>query len=226
MKTTTPPTNKETTITDCKELLDVKLKVFHSQMNPHFIFNALNAIQYFITSNQKELALKYLSVFSKLMRFNLKQLEKESVALNDEVAMLHRYLKLQKLRYAESFEYEVTIDKYPENLEAKIPSSVIQTMVENIIEHAIYNQHKNHTIKVHFISRHNLVTVNVIYEYEPKIDSKHDYTPAYRKQIIKWQDQIRFLNKTKKYTIDKNITFQKNGIFQGGKIILKLPNLS
>src|SRR5690606_5617646 len=82
-----------------KEIVDIKRKVLRSQMNSHFIFNALSAIQYFITSGNKKLALNYLSVFSKLIRFYLKHIESEPVHLTDEIEMLKRYLTLQKLRY-------------------------------------------------------------------------------------------------------------------------------
>ena len=86
-----------------EEMLELKLKALNSQMNPHFVFNALNAIQYFITSGKRKLALEYLSMFSKLVRYYLKHLEKDVVALKSEVEMLHWYLNLQKLRYDDKF---------------------------------------------------------------------------------------------------------------------------
>ena len=87
------------------EMVNLKLKTFQSQMNPHFVFNTLNAIQYFITSDEKVKALSYLSVFSKLIRYYLKNFEKETISLSDEITMLSWYLTLQKLRYDKRFEY-------------------------------------------------------------------------------------------------------------------------
>jgi LytS/YehU family sensor histidine kinase len=208
---------------ECQDIISLKLKDFHSQMNPHFIFNSLNAIQYFITCNNKELSLKYLSLFGKLIRFNLKQLDKELVSINDEILMLEWYLSLQKLRYHNSFSYQINIDKRLIISENKIPSHILQSLVENLIEHAVFNEHTNHSIDIDFISNNEKLKVITSYSYQPKRDSKHNITPIYRKQITKWQDQIRLYNKMKEESITKKITFQKNGILQGGNIFLELP---
>lgn len=82
-----------------EEMLELKIFALNSQLNPHFLFNSLNAIQYFVTSEKKKLALEYLSTFSRLIRFYLKQLGKDTVSLYNEIDMLNWYLKLQKLRY-------------------------------------------------------------------------------------------------------------------------------
>lgn len=208
-----------------KQLIALKLKALSTQMNPHFVFNALNAIQYFITSGQKKLSLEYLSAFSKLIRFYLKHIESEIVNLNDEVNMLNWYLKLQKLRYTNRFEYTMNVEKEKKNIKAIIPSFVIQTLFENIIEHAIFNQHENEKLEVSF----QVSTIYVVL----KIDYKHDatdpniiYTPEYRQRITKWQDQIQLLNNIKKYDIEKEITFTKNENSHSGQISIKLPNLA
>ncbi|HKL90917.1 MAG TPA: histidine kinase, partial [Allomuricauda sp.] len=80
-----------------EEMLELKLKTLNSQLNPHFVFNSLNAIQYFITTQNTKFALDYFSTFSRLVRFYLKQLGKDTVSLYNEIDMLHWYLKLQKL---------------------------------------------------------------------------------------------------------------------------------
>ena len=208
---------------ECRKIVSLKLKAFHSQMNPHFIFNSLNAIQYFITINDKELSLNYLSIFSKLIRFNLKHLDRDSVSISDEILMLNWYLSLQKLRYSDSFKYQVTIEDKLIDSTAEIPTHILQSLYENIIEHAVYNQHIDHSIVVDFKSKNNQILVNTSYNYLPKKDSNHNKPPVYRKQITKWQDQIRLYNKFKKQSIQKKITFQKFGILQGGKIQLILP---
>ena len=97
MKASNIQISKENSLNPSEEMVQLKLKAFRSQMNPHFIFNALNSIQYFITSENKKSAVIYLSVFSKLIRFYIKHIEKETVNLADELAMLNGYLRLQKL---------------------------------------------------------------------------------------------------------------------------------
>jgi len=208
-----------------EEMLHLKLKAFRSQMNPHFIFNALSGIQYFITSGNKKQALNYLSVFSKLIRFYLKHIEKETVNLFDEIAMLKGYLILQKLRYSDHFNYDIHFEE-TSKIEASIPSFVLQTLFENIIEHAIYNQYKNYTIQVVFKTNKKNVLVDIAFTYKMTVREDIKYIPDYREQVIKWQDQIRLLNNFKNYKIAKKVTFKKSSTLNGGTIELILPNLS
>ena len=208
-----------------EEMLQLKLKAFRSQMNPHFIFNALSGIQYFVTTSNKKQALTYLSVFSKLMRFYLQHFEKETVSLSDEIIMLENYLKLQKLRYENQFDYSMELDKNSSN-DATIPSFILQTLFENIIEHAVYNQYKNHSIKINFKIKPQRVLIEIDFKYETGKGGKIAYTPDYRNQLMKWQEQVRFLNRTKNYNIQKKITFNKSNTgFNGGTISISLPNL-
>jgi LytS/YehU family sensor histidine kinase len=207
-----------------EDLFELRLKAFNSQMNPHFIFNALNAIQYFITSGNKKLSLTYLSTFSKLIRSYLKHIEKETVNLADEIAMLGWYLKLQKLRYDDWFDYTINAEEYSKNIEAKIPSFILQTLFENIIEHTIYSQYKNYTVNLVFKTTKNNVSVSITYNYIVS-KSKVKYVPNYRKQILKWEDQIRLLNNFKNYNIKKQVLLNKKDNLNGGVILLNLPNL-
>lgn len=205
------------------QLVDLKLKALSSQMNPHFVFNALNAIQYFITSENKKKALEFLSIFSKLIRFYLKHFESDSVNLKEEIDMLHWYLKLQKLRYDNQFDY--SIDNETEfTTNTIIPSFVIQTLLENIIENSIFNQHKNQKLNISFGVTDTIVTINIKYRHEFN-QKTTAYKPEYRKGIIQWQNQIKLLNKVKDYNIEKQVTFIKKSKEQGGDISLKLPNL-
>lgn len=207
-----------------EEMVQLKLKAFRSQMNPHFIFNALSGIQYFVTTSNKKQALTYLSVFSKLMRFYLQHFEKETTSLTDEIAMLDNYLKLQKLRYEDQFNYSLFLEGTI-NKTAVIPSFILQTLFENIIEHAVYNQYKNHTIDIRFKIKTKQVLVKIAFAHENNSDVKIEYTPHYRDQLMKWQDQIRFLNRFKNYNIQKKFTFNKSKSLNGGTILLSLPNL-
>ena len=207
------------------ELAHLKLKTLRSQMNPHFIFNALNAIQYFITSENKKSAVIYLSVFSKLIRHYLNNIENETVHLSDEFAMLQEYLKLQKLRYTHQFDYSLVYAEDLKSSEAKIPSFILQSLFENIIEHAIYNQYQDYKVVTVFSKEKNNVKVNIEFTYHCMPDAPQKYIPDYREQMVKWQDQIRLLNRLKNYNIKKKVTFNNNSNEKGGTILLSLPNL-
>jgi LytS/YehU family sensor histidine kinase len=208
-----------------QEMLALKLKVLNSQLNPHFIFNVLNAIQSFITSENKKLALEYFSVFSKFIRFYLNHFEKETVKLEDEIAMLKGYLKLQNLRYDNQFQFILKTSRTQNKISSVIPSFILQTLFENIIEHGIYNQHKNHIITTIFKISKSKVTVDLSYTFDTNNDRKNIYAPEYRERMIKWQDQIRLLNTLKNYKIEKKVTLHKNSKLHGGNVFLTLPNL-
>lgn len=208
-----------------EEMVELKLKVLNSQLNPHFLFNALNAIQYFVASEKKQSALEYLSVFSKLIRYYLKSLKSDIVSLKEEVQMLHNYLKLQKLRYHNRFEYVITIKDDLNKIDAVIPAFVIQTLFENIIEYAMLNQHKNEKLNIVFNMLKNSVLLKVEYQYSED-SSANKYKPEYRQRIIQWEDQIKLLNSIKDYTIEKKVSLNMNDNVQFGEIILKLPDLS
>ena len=209
------------------QILDLKLKAFQSQMNPHFVFNTLNAIQFFITNNDQIQALNYLSTFSKLIRFYLKNIDKETILLNEETEMLNHYLNLQKLRYDNRFEY--TINQHPASLNSDtlIPAFLMQTLLENIIEFSIFTQ--RNSCQIHLTSKitPEQVEVDVDFSYENNGESIEKRLPEYREQITKWQDQIRLLNDTRNYNIKKKVTFysETNQELSGGNIKLCLPNL-
>lgn len=206
-----------------EEMLELKLRALNSQLNPHFVFNSLNAIQYFVTSEKKKLALEYLSTFSRLIRFYLKQLDKDTVSLYNEIDMLHWYLKLQKLRYDDSFAYTISLEKNTEKLkEAIIPSFVIHTLFENIIEHSMFNQHKGQHFNILFSASETEVVIEVEYR---DLDSDISNQPEYRASILKWQDQIELLNTVKGYAIQNQTQTITNGKEQYRKTSLTLPNL-
>nr|WP_298995973.1 sensor histidine kinase [uncultured Allomuricauda sp.] len=207
-----------------EEMVELKLKALNSQLHPHFVFNVINAIQYFVTSENKKSALDNLSLFSKLLRFNLKHLELDTVSLKDEIEMLDWYLKLQKLRYDNQFEYEIYVDEESKKHNAIIPASITLTLFENLIEFAMYNQHKNEKLNVAFTVSESYVYLKIQYIHDAII-SAVEYKPKYRSHVMKWEDQIDLLNAAKKYNIVKEITFSKNESKEIGEITVRLPNL-
>lgn len=208
-----------------EEMVELKLKVLNSQLNPHFVFNALNAIQYFVASEKKQSALEYLSVFSRLIRFYLRNLKSDTVSLKEEVQMLNNYLKLQKLRYDNQFEYVITIKDDLHKVDTIIPAFVIQTLFENIIEYAMFNQHKDEKLNINFEILKTSVLLKVEYQYN-EINSKVKHKPEYRQRIIQWEDNIKMLNSAKNYGIEKEVILNKENTKHYGEITLKLPDLS
>jgi LytS/YehU family sensor histidine kinase len=209
-----------------EEILELKLKTLNSQLNPHFVFNSLNAIQYFITTQNTKLALDYFSTFSKLVRFYLKQIGQDSASLYSEVDMLNWYLKLQKLRYDDSFDYTISMEKNTIiSKEASIPPFVMLMLIENIVEQSIINGVTDQHFKVGIKTLENTVSFDV--EYHCKgLDSKSPNNHWYRKNMINWKEQIELLNTVKGYQIFHETTSSFDNGTDIEHIVLQLPNLA
>ncbi|MBO0330973.1 histidine kinase [[Muricauda] lutisoli] len=209
-----------------EEMLELKLKTLNSQLNPHFVFNSLNAIQYFITTQNTKLALDYFSTFSRLVRFYLKQLGKDTASLYGEIDMLHWYLKLQKLRYEDSFDYTISIEKEGnmESEEAVIPAFVILTLFENMVEQSVINGVTDQHFKIGVKALKNIVRIEVHYHCKG-LGSENLENRWYRENIMKWKDQIELINAVKGYGISHKTTSSfDNGIHRKHKVI-QLPNI-
>ncbi|MEM9025129.1 MAG: histidine kinase, partial [Bacteroidota bacterium] len=110
------------------------------QMNPHFVFNALNAIQNFIMKSDKEAGYLYLSKFARLIRMILENSPKGTVSLEEELKMLTLYLEMESLRFDSRFVYELEVDPSLSQSVEEIPSMIIQPYVENAIVHGLLNK--------------------------------------------------------------------------------------
>ena len=103
----------------------------------------------------------------------------------------------------------------------------LQTVIENTIEYAIFNQYKNLTLSLVFSINPLNIEVRISLSHNPHIIKRVKYTPEYRECILQWQDQIRLLNTLNNYNIEKKVTFIKTKThLSGSNIILKIPNLA
>jgi len=119
----------------------LQLKALRSQMNPHFMYNALNSIQNYITSNNSTDASKYLAKFAQLMRQSLDYSDLEVISLEKEIQFLEDYLTInEKLRFQDKLKYKITVDPEIEQDILGVPTMLIQPYVENSIEHGLRNR--------------------------------------------------------------------------------------
>ena len=113
------------------------LKSLRSQMNPHFIFNALNSVNNFIAKSDERSANRYLSEFSTLMRSVLENSEEDFIPLSKELELLALYLKLEHSRFPEKFNYEINVDEQIDVSAFQIPPMLLQPYIENAIWHGL-----------------------------------------------------------------------------------------
>lgn len=131
-----------------KKITNLRLENLRSQMNPHFIFNALNSIQDYIISNEKELASSYLVKFSRLIRMYLDYSQQNEITLEDEINALKLYLELEKVRFEDELEYKITVDNQLNTNQIKVPSLFVQPYVENALKHGLLHKLTNRQLKV------------------------------------------------------------------------------
>lgn len=122
-----------------KQIAGLELNALQAQMNPHFIFNSLNAIQHYIIHHEVVAANDYLSRFARLMRLFLESSKNKYITLSDELELLELYMSLEKLRFEDKFDYELHLCRSCDR-DALIPSMMIQPFVENAINHGMIHQ--------------------------------------------------------------------------------------
>ena len=127
-----------------------RLQSLRLQMNPHFLFNALNSIQQMILANEEMVATKYLSRFSKLLRSILVHSDKESITLREELDILKLYVELESVRFKEAFTYNISCDEEIDTDEVRIPTLLIQPFVENAIWHGLMHKEGMRHLDIRF----------------------------------------------------------------------------
>lgn len=120
-----------------REFFISQQKALSSQMNPHFMFNALNSIQSFIVGKDDELTDIYLSDFSSLLRMILENSKEFKISLQRVLDTMNLYVELEKLRFEDNFEFSLELDPKLRLDEMKIPPMMIQPFLENAIWHGI-----------------------------------------------------------------------------------------
>ncbi|MEO7531322.1 MAG: histidine kinase [Sediminibacterium sp.] len=185
--------------------LQLGLKSIRSQLNPHFIFNALSSIQGLINKNDITGANHYLTEFSSLLRESLKNNDRELVPLNTELRILETYLKLEQLRF--QFQYEIIVDETIDQNAIEIPALLLQPLIENAIKHGVAILNEKGKVQIDFRSNHQDFLISV--SDNGKGFSQHSNTQGLGLKLTK--DRILLLNQTfKKQPIELSIESAQN----------------
>jgi ligand-binding sensor domain-containing protein/putative methionine-R-sulfoxide reductase with GAF domain len=120
-----------------QQLAEARLSALQAQMNPHFVFNALNSIKRMILDGDNETASRYLSKFALMIRMTLNHSKEIFVTLDENIDYLRAYLEMEQLRFDETFTYSISVADNIEVAETPIPSMMMQPLVENAIWHGL-----------------------------------------------------------------------------------------
>ena len=144
-----------------QQLAEVQLAALRSQMNPHFIFNALNSIKKFVIANEPANAEKYLGKFSKLIRSILDNSQSGMVTIEKELQLLKLYLDLEQLRFGTKLAYTIEVDKKINTGDTQIPSMIVQPFVENAMLHGIMHREDNGMVAIRFLLHADWLEISI-----------------------------------------------------------------
>jgi ligand-binding sensor domain-containing protein len=211
-----------------KKFSELNLNALRSQMNPHFTFNVLNSIQFYIANNDPESAQLYIAKFSRLIRMILDHSRTEYITLGEEIKMLTLYIELEKLRFENKFFYTLRTDESLNSDAINIPGMLIQPFVENSIKHGIRFKKGEARIDISFKVSGSIlictITDNGIGRAEAAkikngdMDHKSAGTSIVSDRIEALG--ILFKGKLKNYTIDLK---DENGNPAGTSVIIEIP---
>ncbi len=207
-------------------LLDMERKALRLQMNPHFIFNALDSISSFIFKKDPEKAVRYLNNFAKLMRLTLESSMEHLHPVETEVSVLKNYLELEKLRFQGKFEYEIEVDDEID-YDVGIPPMLIQPHVENAILHGLKPLEDSGQLDIRFIIDEDLLVIEVedngIGRKRAKELHKRKDHRSMATQINR--DRLRLLRVSMSEKVEITILdkVKESGEPAGTKVIIKLP---
>lgn len=141
--------------------LNIEQKLLQTQLNPHFIFNAIANLQSLITSGHVDEPVCYLNSFSSLLRGVLEQNRKDFIELSEELNTLTNYIRLQQMRYEGEFDYQIIVDEDLSPQRTLIPPMLIQPFVENAIEHGLRLISHKGMLKISFSKVDKMLLIKV-----------------------------------------------------------------
>lgn len=216
-----------------KQYRDSELKALKAQMNPHFIFNALNSIQDYIVLNQKNLASDYLGKFADLIRNYLHFSNTGFISIQDEIYNLNLYLELEKLRFEDVLEYTFNVEEGVNSDAINIPTMLIQPYIENALKHGLLHKKDNRKLSISISKTSDKIIECIIEdngigrEKSKEINQKREAQQQHKSFALNaTTERLDLLN----YGRDKKIgvefmDLKDNEKAIGTKVILKIPIL-
>lgn len=212
-----------------KEKLDIEQKLLQIQMNPHFIFNSLQAIQSFILTNRQKESAGYLTSFSRLMRLILENSKHDLISLDKETDTLAYYLELQQLRFKGVFTYHIRVDPAIDQDFMMVPPMLLQPFIENAIEHGFKDMKEPGLLRVDISLTRNGLMFEVSdngmgIERSKQHKQENSRHRSYALEIIR--KRIEVINASLRTAISLNIEdLSQSYSQQGTRVTLYIPTI-
>ena len=203
------------------------LKSLRSQMNPHFIFNALNSVNSFIAANDERTANKYLTDFSHLMRSVLENSEEDFIPLKKEIELLELYTKLEHFRFQDKFDYDISVDETINIEKFQIPPMLLQPYIENAVWHGLRYKTEKGQLNINIQPKSkDEITITITDDGIGRERSKGVKTENQKKQSSKGMNNIKkrvaILNEMYKDKVDVTIEDLQDLEDVGTKVVVTL----
>lgn len=216
-----------------KKVANLEMEALRSQMNPHFIFNSLNSINYYIVKRRPEDASAYLNKFAKLIRSILTLSKNDTVSLKEELNIIELYCELEQMRFQKHFGYNISVDKDIEPGIIQVPPLLLQPYVENAVWHGIMQKEEGGDIDI------NVSNIDNGYKFSIKdngIGRKKSAELRSRSSLKRkslgaqiTSDRIDVFNKLHddiKLTVEIKDLEDKDKVARGTEVVIKLMNIT
>jgi hypothetical protein len=207
---------------------ELEVQALRAQMNPHFIFNSLNSINYFILQNDRQQASEYLTKFSRLVRLILQNSQAALISLQNELHALQLYLELEALRFDHHFSFTIHVDENLDMSLLKVPPLIIQPFVENAVWHGLMHKQEKGHLSIAVSREVDLLVCKITDDGvgRKKAGEVERKSSTYRSLGMRITvDRIALLqpkNKTENYITIHDLTLA-DGSPGGTEVILKIP---
>ena len=206
-------------------LIQLKQQALQAQMNPHFIFNTLNAVQRFMLENEQENALRYLSKISHLIRKVFEFNNQQFISVSDEVTFLKLYLELEERRFHPNVKVTFKKEKLQDlNQKLKIPALIIQPIIENAFKHGL-KQDGNDQIIIDFSYSENILSV-IVSDSGKGFDDAHNKKSRTGSLKLNIERLSLFSQKGYKTGINVNNRYNKKQETIGAQVLINIPLLN
>ncbi len=207
--------------------IDLEQRLLRTQMNPHFIFNSLCAVQDLIMADKPQKANAFLTKIARLMRNILENSGEEYVALDKEIETLRLYMDVQQFRFEKGFEYNINIDQSIDTENISVPPMLAQPCVENSIEHGLLPGKEGGRVTVSYAIRDGLMMLEVTDNGVGRVKAAEE-TPRMKKQSISTKLTEKRLEHFRKILKEKQISYEiidlyEDGAAAGTKVVMMLP---
>lgn len=206
--------------------IELEQKLFRSQMNPHFIFNAISSIQNYIVKNQPIEAGAYLADFARLMRLIMENSREEYISLQQETDTMKYYLEMQKLRFEDGFKYEIVIDEVFDLEDILVPPMLAQPFAENSIEHGFKGRNENNELFIRYLSQNGFVHIEVEDNGQGRIRAASSSSQDHKSFAVEvTQSRLERLNRKSRSKYDFTIQDLVSDLNEpcGTKVQFKVP---